>query len=80
MPTKPRVEPDLTMQRALNLLFGIYDVIDQHGTSAHWLRAHLREHWDDYTAEERRAALKQLRERGIIETCSGGYRRSGRLF
>lgn len=81
MPTKPRVEPDLTALRWCRLLEAIRAAVPEHGRPGWTIRAAVE--WliqqGGYTAAEYRAAIKALRECGAITYSRGIYRR-GSMF
>lgn len=85
MPTKPRVEPDLTALRWCRLLEAIRAAVPVAGRSARHLRAVAGVSMPAdysityYTRAEWLAAVKALRECGAITYKSGIYRR-GNMF
>lgn len=76
MPTKPRVEPDLTMQRACRLFAAVLHCIPEYGCRAPLFEAKLRDTvGGDFTAEEQRAAVNTMRDVGVISYINGVYYR-----
>ena len=85
MPIKPRVEPDLTMQRACRLLEAIRAAVPVAGRSARHLRAVAGVSMPAdysityYTRAEWLAAVKALRECGALKYSRGIFTR-GQMF